>query len=337
MLPEIEKTPILLLRFTAKATKELVDLVENRLKDDGFIVDRTETGPNISLTLTTTQEHLEEQAELGHYMFLDVQNKVVDKFEVKKRHRFCDTKELRRDKYGLFQPSDWLVLTTRLFNGVTVLAAGETENELSELLKDKYKANYLLADISLIGLDSFSKSQRWADHGERSDCLRHVLETYDLVDTITPLHLPAIRREITCQTTFGPWYQINPPVEKIKSYYGWEVAFYFAWMGFLTRWLAFPGILGLVIYVMRIYRNDSIDTDEYTPFYGLVCFFWAILFVRFWEREEHRLAYGWGTFPLTAYERQKYFAKRVDFRGFVRTSPVTGELETHFPSFRYVR
>ena len=340
-LPDVEKTPILLLRFTEKAKERLIDLVTKRFEDAGLIVNRVK--PDVfrrtksrttALTLTTTQEHLEEQAELGHYMFHDVTNKLMDYFDVKKRLLFCDKSQPHRDNYGLFQASDWLVLTTRLFNGVTVLSKGEIENELSNLLKDEYNAKYLLHDINLLGLHTISHSQRWGDHGERSDCLRHVLENYDLVDMITPVHLPSLRRQITFRTTFGPWFQINPPIEEIQAYYGWEVAFYFAWMGFLTRWLTFPGVLGLAIYVLRVYRNDTIDTDKYTPFYGLVCFFWAVLFLRFWEREEKRLAYEWGTFPLTNYERQKYFAKRVEFRGFVRESPVTGELETHFPSFR---
>ncbi|KAL7557018.1 hypothetical protein ACA910_011084 [Epithemia clementina (nom. ined.)] len=337
-LPEVETTPILLLRFTSKSSKQLIDLVAERFQDEGLIVDRVNEkngeSSSVILTLTTTQEHLEEQAELGHYMFLNVQSNVTECFEVKKRHRFCDRSKPHCDKYGLFQASDWLALTTRLFNGVTVLRSGQTENKLSNLLKDEYHANYLLSDFDEIGLEKISHSERWADHGERSDYLRHVLEIYGLVDTITPLHLPAMRREITLQTTLAPWYSINPPVENIKAYYGWEIGLYFAWMGFLTRWLFFPGVLGLFIYILRIYRNDTIDTDEYTPFYGLVCFFWAVLFLRFWEREEHRLSYHWGTFPLTAYERQKYFAKRIDFRGFVRVSPVTGELETYFPSFR---
>lgn len=78
----------------------------------------------------------------------------------------------------------------------------------------------------------------------------------------------------------------------------------------------------------------EVDHDEYTPFYGLICFVWAILFLRFWEREENRLAYQWGTYSLTNYERQKFFATRPEFRGFLRLSPVTGDYETYFPPFR---
>ena len=93
-----------------------------------------------------------------------------------------------------------------------MLPPGEMKNDLSELLKNKYSANYLLQDIDLIGLDKISESERWADHGERSECLRHVLERYGLVDLVTPLHIPAIRREITLETTLGPLFSFRPPI-----------------------------------------------------------------------------------------------------------------------------
>ena len=82
---------------------------------------------------------------------------------------------------------------------------------------------------------------------------------------------------------------------------------------------------------MRWYRNDTIEEDEYTPFYGLITFLWGVLFLRFWQRHEHRLAYQWGTFSLSPYEKQKYFAIRPDFRGYTRLSPISGLMETYYP------
>jgi len=59
-----------------------------------------------------------------------------------------------------------------------------------------------------------------------------------------------------------------------------------------------------------------------------------VLFLRFWERHEHRLAYQWGTYSLSPYERQKFFAIRPQFRGYLRKSPVTGLIETYYPPLR---
>jgi hypothetical protein len=105
-------------------------------------------------------------------------------------------------------------------------------------------------------------------------------------------------------------------------------------MGFLTRWYLFPGGLGLCVYLFRLYRGDGIDTDEFTPLYGLICFLWAVLLLRFWEREENRLALRWGTYSFSPWERQKFFATRPEFCGFLRVSPITGESETYYPPLR---
>jgi hypothetical protein len=43
-------------------------------------------------------------------------------------------------------------------------------------------------------------------------------------------------------------------------------------MAFLGRLLRYLGILGLPVILLQIYRNDTIDTDEYKPFCGLLCF-----------------------------------------------------------------
>jgi anoctamin-10 len=67
---------------------------------------------------------------------------------------------------------------------------------------------------------------------------------------------------------------------------------------------------------------------------GLITFLWGVLFLRFWQRHEHRLANKWGTYSLSLYERQKYFAIRPEFCGYLRKSPVTGMIETYYPPIR---
>ena len=342
VLPPIERTPLILLRFSEKATTLLVDLTIQQLQKAGLIIlEQTSTNRTTAVTLTISQKILEEQAEIAHYMKLDHTTDIMEHFTVEQRHKFMAPKsqnpttnnnnDVVLDQYGIFTASDWLNIAMRLFHSVTVLNIGEKQNKLSQLLKDEYKATIMLRDMGSVG-DLSKKS--WAEHGERSDCLQHVLESYNLVDLIIPVHLQALRRDITHRIAWAPLWQFSPPVHQIQAYYGWDVAFYFAWMGFLAQWLSFPAILGIMVYGQRLYRGDNIDEDEYTPFYGLICFLWAVLFLRFWERQEHWLAYQWGTFSLSAWERQKYFAKRADFHGYVRRSPVTGELETYFPSFR---
>jgi len=73
--------------------------------------------------------------------------------------------------------------------------------------------------------------------------------------------------------------------------------------------------------------------DEYTPFYGLITFLWSVFFLKYWKRHEVRLSYHWGVL-LGEYEKQKYFKVRPEFHGRLRKSPVTGNLEVHYPYFR---
>lgn len=185
---------------------------------------------------------------------------------------------------------------------------------------------------------SMSSRSKIREHGEQSSvCLWHILQTYDIVDNVIPVHIPELRQHILDELFRWP-FSINPIsdqlVTEIQEYYGWEISFYFAWMGFVTRWSLFPGILGVGIFLLRWYRKDNVETDEYTPFYGLITFIWSILFLKFWERNEHRLAYKWGTYSLSSYEKQKYFAVRPEFYGFLRVSPVTGLVETYYPPIR---
>jgi len=168
---------------------------------------------------------------------------------------------------------------------------------------------------------------------KRSSSLRHVLEAGKYINVVTPVHWgPA--RDAIIQKTLQSKSILPAPMEDIRNYYGEDVAFYFAWMGQLTQWLIVLGTMGLLTQLFRYVRNDTIDEDEYTPFYGLFTFVWGVLFLRFWRRHEHRLAYRWGTYSLTLYDKQKALTMRPEFTGTLRISPITGEYEMHYPAHK---
>jgi anoctamin-10 len=409
VLPPIETTPVVVLRFVSSTSDHFIDLVEQRLvrggmrslgrcssyDDDDDEKDDLRKPLKIRrkmlLKLTSTQRVLEETAESIHLMKLTTNTSkssssivkdsttvgVMEYFTVQDRVRFCrqvppviksiDTQlenideDDNIDQDGLFTSNDWIVLVSRILDDITVLdptdnvtTSDSTTSELAQLLIDTYHADpnvhsYDETDMTthldkVTTASTTTESQRSNSsnsgqireigsiqkHGEQSACLRHVLETYHIVELVSYVHIPTIRYNIL-HRTIQPWYQLMPPIDDIFNYYGWEVAFYFAWMGFLTKWLLFPGILGLFFWLLRWYRNDTIEEDEYTPFYGLITFLWGILFTRFWQRHENRLAYQWGTYSLSPYEKQKYFAIRPDFRGYQRLSPISGLMETYYP------
>jgi anoctamin-10 len=385
VLPPIEKTPVVVLRFLPSTSDRFMDLVEERLHRGGLIslgrfcaAEEVKSGRKLQrkllLPLTTTQSMLEETAEQIHLMKRtttnlvsstsispDMASGVIEYFTVQDRIRFCRPVASRAfpratenlDEHGLFSSNDWALLINHILGDITVLdpvveatnysdasTSNQSTSELAQTLIDRYHADpniHSYDETNGVSSNASSPSNREPGslqrHGERSACLIHVLQTYRIVDMIEFVHLPNIRQKVLDRTLW-PWYQLMPPVDDIFNYYGWEVAFYFAWMGFLTKWLLFPGVLGLLFWLFRWYRNDTIEEDEYTPFYGLITFIWGVLFLRFWQRHEHRLAYQWGTFSLSPYEKQKYFAIRPDFRGYVRQSPVTGRSETYYPPIR---
>lgn len=351
-LPPIETTPILLMQFSSKAKSRVVDLIVQRLKEGGLVVLHrvSEADGSCVLRLTTTQSVLEEMAERIHLMKMTADTKTIEYFKVEDRRRF--SKQANRwsqavngteyrdniDEHGIFTCSEWVLLTRRILDSVTVLPERESTSELSQVLEQEYGADYHVhsyTEQQKSGYHFVSSSVRTIlrEQGEQSAGLRHVLETNAIVTNVLATHFPKLRQQVF-NSTWWPWYKLMPPVDDIQDYYGWGVAFYFAWMGFLTKWLLFPGITGLVIFLFRTWRQDSIDDDEYTPFYGLVAFIWGICFLRFWERHEDRLAFRWGVYSLSPYEKAKYFSVRPQFRGYLRKSPVTGGLETHYPNFR---
>jgi anoctamin-10 len=341
VLPEVETTPLLQIRFLPQASDELIHLVQSRLAENGIVVLSSHKlmGKSTILRITAKMETLEIQAEKIHLMKETVgsRRRVVEYFRREHRSRFCDlTKPPQRDAQGLFTAAEYALLIRHLLDRVHVLKTGQVSSPLSQLFDTNYRVKYLVdfddskeASRGSLAFLTASLRRKLHEHGIQSACLMHVLITYNLVDAVVPVPVPAVNREIF-RKTWWPWSRLDLPIELIQDYYGWEIGFYFAWMEFLTRWLFFPGILGLLVYIIRCYRGDTIDTDEYTPFYGLVTFLWAVLFLRFWERHEHRLAYQWGTFSLSQYERQKFFAVRPEFRGYLRKSPVTGEVETYY-------
>ena len=353
VLPPIEKTPVLVVRFASKASPRLIDLVVERMLAGGLVcLGRQQLKERTVLRLTTTQQALEETAEEIHLMKVTADTMTVEYFTVKDRKRFrksslssssvpdhASTSVPNLDEHGIFTSNEWALLIRRILDRITVLPDDETSSELSRILDQEYHADYHVQiyeeEVGAGSLreltNSFKKKLR--EHGKQSACLRHVLQTYDLVDSVCIAHLPRIRQDILHET-WWPWYRLDPPVDAIQDYYGWEISFYFAWMGFLTRWLLFPGILGLLLFLFRWYRQDTIYEDEFTPFYGLITFLWGVLFLRFWERHEHRLAYQWGTYSLSPYERQKFFSVRPQFKGYLRKSPVTGLVETYYPPMR---
>lgn len=312
---EIESQPVLLMRFTAKANADTIALVKDRLTEEGLKVVSVESDETIVLGITSTERILLVKAQKIRLLKKRFDKGIMESFRVANRSSFAD---------NLLTHNDWALLCWRILEGVEVLPKGQQSSNLSRKLDSlnisyRRKLSKCTEDIIISG-----------DEEHPTQSLRYVLERAGMVHCVTSLHMASWKEQIWKQTS--GWH-FMPPTQLIQEYYGDEVAFYFGWMGFLTQWLIFPATLGTCAYCFRWYRRDTVNNDEYTPFYGLITFIWAILFLQFWGRQECQWSYKWGTL-MNDYERQTYFEVRTEFTGQLRLSPVTGKFEVHYPLFK---
>jgi anoctamin-10 len=343
MLPPAEKSPVLLLKWSGKALKNnesIIPMVKKEIEKGGLIL--VPNPARDTLLLTATQQALEAQAELDGLIMertISVENNkkkisiddddevIMDYFSVAKKDLFCKRSNLNsntlsnRDSYGLFTAHHRSHLVMGILEQISIqnskLLAVLTESNLND-------------DTDSNGANTIST-------------LKHLLQSHEWMEVLTPLHVDDQKATVK-KAMWWPFYQVMPPVDQIQDYYGPAVAYYFAFIGVLGRWVGMLGIVGTGSALFRLYRGDTIDEDEYTPFYGLICFLWSILFLRAWERTENVLAYKWGTLPITNviddfdqdYTRENgaHLHRRPEFTGCTRTSPVTGKPELYYPGYR---
>ena len=85
---------------------------------------------------------------------------------------------------------------------------------------------------------------------------------------------------------------LTQPLDSIAEYFGEHIAFYFAYMAFYTRWLVFPSILGVIVFIVQMYENRL---DHWLcPIYAIVVMIWACFMLAFWRQKASALAHRWG-------------------------------------------
>ncbi|KAL7544223.1 hypothetical protein ACHAWF_007603 [Thalassiosira exigua] len=242
------------------------------------------------------------------------------------------------DRYGLFTSAERAMLVERLVRAVkcprslefdpadrrgTFVKAGA--KSLAGAAFQKLTSEVQKLRVSLTSRNGLDSDDDEEDEDETS--MMQVLFEKELVDEMSPVQVPHIKKRIL-RETYSIW--TPPPIQSIRDYYGEEVAFYFAWMHHMTLWFLFPGAVGLLVWIARRYRGDTVDSCDLTPFMGPVTFFWALFCIRFWERREAELAYKWGTFTMT-HGDELSLGLRLGFHGKMRLSPITGKYEKYYP------
>ncbi|XP_002170516.2 anoctamin-10 isoform X1 [Hydra vulgaris] len=151
-----------------------------------------------------------------------------------------------------------------------------------------------------------------------------------IIESYTPMHQQDELKKLWGKVLKNPFII---PVNDLRDYYGEDVAYYFAWMSFLT-WSLIPiAVIGILIFLHQ--PNESADDSHYLPFYALGMALWTIIYTKLWKRNENVLALLWKTTDV-----EKVDMIRPEFFGVTRPSPITGINEKYFPAwkrrFRYL-
>jgi hypothetical protein len=154
-------------------------------------------------------------------------------------------------------------------------------------------------------------------------------------------------RSILAKTWRG-W--ITPqPVHLIRSYFGEQIAFHFAWMDHSNWWMLMLGLFGVFVFFYGILKavfvtRDTIQTDtkntirskpfystvfdnEMTLVYGFVTSVWALAQAHFWRRRSNHLSIFWTTDKYLVEESPRpvwRYTEKIP-------NPITGQLEPHWP------
>jgi hypothetical protein len=116
------------------------------------------------------------------------------------------------------------------------------------------------------------------------------------------------------------------PVHELRSYYGEQIAFYFAWLDFVSRMLLLPSVLAVWVWATRR-QHEDVDNDVESAYYSLFMVLWGFVLLVAWRREANGLACSWDTLDLSHSEELN-----PSFHGELRRSKVTGEDERHYES-----
>ena len=92
-----------------------------------------------------------------------------------------------------------------------------------------------------------------APHHKKDSPIFLTLRQLGLLEIFAPLHNSA-KNQVFRRPFWKPLY----PVQKIRDYYGEEVAYYFAWMNHFTQWLIVPAIVGGGFYLSMLYTGMSV-------------------------------------------------------------------------------
>ncbi|KAG8139257.1 hypothetical protein E2320_002044, partial [Naja naja] len=149
------------------------------------------------------------------------------------------------------------------------------------------------------------------------------LTTNGILLQVFPLHDPDHLKKLG-----QIWYEQlkirYQPLDEIRCYFGETLAFYFAFLEYITFALIPMAVIGIPYYVF-----DWEDYDKYVLF-AAFNLLWSTVILELWKRSCAVMAYRWGTLMM----KRQFEEPRPGFHGILGINPVTGREEPIYSSFK---
>lgn len=251
---------------------------------------------------------------------------VAEKMHMKLKKRDGTFKRFKRSRRGTFVAAG--------FNG-SIFRSSERQRIIDFILRSKIvDGGAELGEDTKLG--RCIKSRFPLHMHERLDMLKHSWVTFWKIEQpgeiATPWSVLDVPLKVTCKRiwTSAKWTWdglLSQPLDSIAEYYGEDVAFYFAWMSFFSRWLVLPSLLGIIVFCGQVY-DRKLDHWLCIP-YAVLIIMWSCVLLAFWRQKAATLAHRWGVLDHDVEETE-----RPQFKGKYTFDPTMGEIRKLYPSWK---
>jgi len=136
-----------------------------------------------------------------------------------------------------------------------------------------------------------------------------------IISKIYPLHQEDKRKALISNWAAPRNMIRHQPLDDIRNYFGEEIALYFAWLGFYTKWLVSATLLGIVAFVFYLIDKGTNAGWTIWPIviYSIFLAVWATLFLEYWKRFNNELNFNWGMedFKTIEVERPDFYGEEM--------------------------
>lgn len=223
---------------------------------------------------------------------------------------------------------------------VRMVAFSEAQKEILTTLKSCH--SYLT--VAPIPLPSAPTSTSLSTFGsnEHSSAFFSI-KSAKIVKEMTVLHnIPERRFVLSKFHNHLCWF---PTVKWLRWYLGDTIGFYFAWLQSYCIALAIPAVLGLLTWIFVAIGNavsseESKEEHSLSAFmvaYGLMVVIWGLVCNKIFRRQQSQLSEDWmspafaNAADMSGWVNSQMDQLRPAFKGKLRKSPITGEMEFYFP------